>query len=131
MNTNEKEREEKLIKTIIPKISDYFKENSSLEKENLQNFLEYLGLRTWNKDNNEEKNNEIWKSLSKDCQDKNLQKVIVIKNITDYIHLHGSEILPPERTLESSVEKFLSSPIQTIYTNENLDENDEIIFEFF
>ena len=131
MNINEKEREEKLIKTIIPKISDYFKENSFLEKENLKNFLDYLGLRTWNKENIEEKNNEIWNSLSKDSQDKNLQKVIVIKNITDYIHLHGSEILPPERTLESSVEKFLSSPIQTIYTNENLDEDDEIVFEFF
>ena len=131
MNINEKEREEKFIKTIIPKISDYFKENSFLEKENLKNFLDYLGLRTWNKENIEEKNNEIWNSLSKDSQDKNLQKVIVIKNITDYIHLHGSEILPPERTLESSVEKFLSSPIQTIYTNENLNEDDEMVFEFF
>jgi len=131
MNINEKEREEKFIKTIIPKISDYFKENSFLEKENLKSFLEYLGLRIWNKDNIEEKNNEIWNSLSKDSQEKNLQKVIVIKNITDYIHIHGSEILPPERTLESSVEKFLSSPIQTIYTNENLNEDDEMVFEFF
>ncbi len=130
MNSSEKEREEKLIKTIIPKISDYFKENTFLEKENLQEFLEYLGITAWNKENDEEKNEEIWNSLSKDSQEQKLQKIIVIKNITDYIHNHGNELIPPERTLESSVEKFLLSPIQAIYTNENINEDDETIFEF-
>ena len=130
MNSSEKEREEKLIKTIIPKISDYFKENTFLEKENLQEFLEYLGITAWNKENDEEKKEEIWNSLSKDSQEQKLQKIIVIKNITDYIHNHGNELIPPERTLESSVEKFLLSPIQAIYTNENINEDDETIFEF-
>jgi hypothetical protein len=130
MNSSEKEREEKLIKTIIPKISDYFKENTFLEKENIQEFLEYLGITSWNKDNDEEKKEEIWNSLSKDSQEQKLQKIIVIKNITDYIHNHGNELIPPERTLESSVEKFLLSPIQAIYTNENINEEDETIFEF-
>ena len=130
MNSSEKEREEKLIKTIIPKISDYFKENTFLEKENLQEFLEYLGITAWNKENDEEKKEEIWNSLSKDSQEQKLQKIIVIKNITDYIHNHGNELIPPERTLENSVEKFLLSPIQAIYTNENINEDDETIFEF-
>ena len=52
-----KTKEEKLIKKLIPKITEYFKKNKFLHKGKVSEFLEFIELSIWN-----EKDIEIfWK----------------------------------------------------------------------
>ena len=39
-----KVKEEKLIKRLIPKITEYFKKHESLDKDKLKEFMQYIDL---------------------------------------------------------------------------------------
>ena len=46
-------KENKLIKALIPKISEYFKTHEFLEKSQLTEFLNFIDLSTWNEKDKE------------------------------------------------------------------------------
>ena len=120
----QKEKEEKIIKSIIPKISDYFLENNYLTKDKLSEFLDYIDLNIWNSENEKE---VLWSTLSIGVKENKLQKVTVIKNLTDFIHSNGKNIFQPEKSLENSVKQFFNNPIKLSYTN-NINQIDEDLF---
>ena len=119
-------KENKLIKALIPKISEYFKTNEFLEKNQLSDFLNFIDLSTWN-----EKDKEIfWSEISKDKgQPTNkVQKVLLIKNLTEYIHAHSSELFQPEASLKDSVFNFITKPKELKI---DIDPENEQMFEFY
>ena len=119
-----KTKEEKLIKKLIPKITDYFKNNEFLAKEKFQEFMEFIDLSIW-----DEKNKEFfWKEISKGSNGTNLQKVLLVKNLTDYIHNHSKELFQPEASLNKSVNNFLERPVKLI---EDIDSDNELMYEFY
>ena len=119
-------KENKLIKALIPKISEYFKTKEFLEKSQLSDFLNFIDLSTWN-----EKDKEVfWNEISKDKgQPTNkVQKVLLIKNLTEYIHSHSSELFQPEASLKNSVLNFITNPKQL---KVDIDPENEQMFEFY
>ena len=119
-----KTKEEKLIKKLIPKITEYFKKNEFLHKGKLSEFLDFIELSIWN-----EKDIEIfWKEISKDSNGKNLQKVLLVRNLTDYIHNHSKELFKSEEKLQNSVTKYLERPVKLI---EDIDPENELMYEFY
>ena len=127
MSENDKVvKENKLIKALIPKISEYFKTNEFLEKSQLSDFLNFIDLSTW-----KEKDKEIfWSEISKDkgqATDK-VQKVLLIKNLTEYIHSHSNELFQPEESLKNSVLNFITQPKQL---KVEIDPENEQMFEFY
>ena len=119
-----KTKEEKLIKKLIPKITEYFKKNKFLHKGKVTEFLEFIELSIWN-----EKDIEIfWKEISKDSNGKNLQKVLLVRNLTDYIHNHSKELFKSEEKLQNSVTKYLERPVKLI---EDIDPENELMYEFY
>lgn len=121
-------KEDKLIKSLIPKISEYFNENQYLKKDNLSKFLDYIDLTIWNSETEKE---VLWAALMKNCSsEKELQKVILIKNLTNFIHGHSQSLFQPEKSLESSVKNYLSS-MQPYYSNELSDSNYEAQYELY
>ncbi len=119
-------KENKLIKSLIPRISEYFKTNEYLEKTQLSDFLNFIDLSTWN-----EKDKEIfWSEISKDKgQSSNkVQKVLLIKNLTEYIHAHSSELFQPEASLKDSVLNFITKPKELKI---DIDPDNEQMFEFY
>ena len=119
-----KTKEEKLIKKLIPKITEYFKKNEFLVKDKLQEFMEFIDLSIW-----DEKNKEFfWKEISKGSNGTNLQKVLLVKNLTDYIHNHSKELFQPEASLMKSVNNFLERPVKLI---EDIDSDNELMYEFY
>ena len=127
MSENEKVvKENKLIKSLIPKISEYFKANEYLEKPQLSDFLNFIDLSTW-KEKDKEK---FWLEISKDKgqpTDK-VPKVLLIKNLTEYIHSHSNELFQPEESLKKSVLNFLTQPKDLKI---EIDPENEQIFEFY
>ena len=119
-------KENKLIKALIPKISEYFKQNEFLEKSQLTDFLNYIDLSTL-KEKDKEK---FWSEISKDKgQPTNkVQKVLLIKNLTEYIHAHSSELFQPQESLKNSVLSFISQPKQL---KVEIDPENEQMFEFY
>ena len=119
-------KENKLIKALIPKISEYFKKNEFLEKSQLTDFLNFIDLSTWNEKNKE----KFWSEISKDKgQSTNkVQKVLLIKNLTEYIHSHSSELFQPEESLKNSVLNFITQPKQLKI---EIDPENEQMFEFY
>ena len=124
----QKEKEEKIIKSIIPKISDYFLENNYLTKDKLSEFLDYIDLNIWNSDNEKE---VLWSTLSIGVKENKLKKVTVIKNLTDFIHSNGKNIFQPEKSLENSVKQFFNNPIKLSYTNNINQIDEELFFELY
>ena len=119
-------KENKLIKSLIPKISEYFKKNEYLEKTQLSDFLNFIDLSTW-KEKDKEK---FWLEISKDKgqpTDK-VPKVLLIKNLTEYIHSHSNELFQPEESLKKSVLNFLTQPKDLKI---EIDPENEQIFEFY
>ena len=119
-------KENKLIKALIPKISQYFLYHEFLEKSQLSNFLNYIDLSTWN-----EKDKEIfWTEISKDKgkSSSKVPKVLLIKNLTEYIHSHSNELFQPEESLKSSVLNFITQPKQL---KVDIDPDNELMFEFY
>ena len=86
---DQKEKEDKIIKSIIPKISDYFIDKPSLTKDKLSEFLEYIDLNIWNSDDEKE---VLWNALTVGNKEEKVQKITVIKNLSDFIHSNGKEI---------------------------------------
>ena len=130
MTEEKKEKEDKLIKAIIPKISDYFIDHSVLEKKSLSEFLDFIDLTQWNSENDQE---ILWEGLCgpNNSKDTGLQKVLVIKNLTDFIHQHSDSLFQPNKSLERSVENYLKAPIQAFYSTEALENDQESIFELY
>lgn len=119
-------KENKLIKALIPKISEFFKTKEYLEKSQLSEFLNFIDLSTWN-----EKDKELfWSEISKDKgQPSNkVQKVLLIKNLTEYIHIHSSELFQPEASLKDSVLNFIKNPKDLKI---DIDPENEQMFEFY
>ena len=95
---NQKEKEEKIIKSIIPKITDYFADKSTLTKDKLQEFLDYIDLTFWNTEDEKE---VLWKALTTNSNGNSVGKISVIKNLTDFIHSNGKDLFQPEKSLEN------------------------------
>ena len=119
-------KENKLIKALIPKISEYFKNTEFLEKPKLAEFLNFIDLSTWNEKDKE----KFWSEISKDKgQPTNkVPKVLLIKNLTDYIHSHSNELFQPEESLKNSVLNFITQPKQL---KVEIDPENEQMFEFY
>lgn len=122
---NRRLKENKLIKALIPKISDYYVSNEFVKKEELSKFLDFIDLSTWSE------KESLWKELSKDCKDpdkKGLPKVLLVKNLTEFIHNHNEELFQPEATLADSVFNFLNNPKDL---NAQIDTENDAMFEFY
>ena len=119
-------KENKLIKALIPKISEYFKTHEFLEKSQLTEFLNFIDLSTWNEKDKE----TFWSEISKDKgQSTNkVQKVLLIKNLTEYLHSHSSELFQPEASLKDSVLNFINKPKEL---KVDIDPENEQMFEFY
>ena len=119
-----KSNEEKLIKQLIPKISEYFNKYKILEKSAIKQLISFLDF----PDITEQKDIEtFWKEISKNSNGKNITIELFIKNLTEYIHNHSKELFT-EDSLTNSMVKFLEMPIQVI---ENIDPNNELMFELY
>ena len=117
-------QEEKLIKRLIPKITEYFKKHEKLEKENVSKFMEFIDLSIRDENNQE----SFWNEISKNSNGKDLQKVLLVRNLTEYIHNHNKDIFQPLESLNSSVIKFLERPVKLI---EDFDADNELMYEFY
>ena len=125
---DQKEKEDKIIKSIIPKISDYFIDKPSLTKDKLSEFLEYIDLNIWNSDDEKE---VLWNALTVGNKEEKVQKITVIKNLSDFIHSNGKEIFQPEKSLENSVRQYFNNSSKIAYSN-NIEQFDEdLLYEFY
>ena len=119
-----KTKEEKLIKKLIPKITEYFKKYETLKKEDLIRFMEFIDLSLWNDKDKE----SFWKELSKNSNKNNLQKVQLVRNLTEYIHNHNKDLFQPEASLKSSVTEFLEREVKLIG---DINSENENMYEFY
>ena len=119
-----KTKEEKLIKRLIPKITEYFKKNETLEKEKLQDFMEFIDLSIIDEKNKD----SFWKEISKSSNGKSIQKVLLVRNLTEYIHNNSKTLFQPEASLTNNVTKFLERPVKLI---EDIDSENELMYEFY
>ena len=123
MNEYGKE-EEKLFNQLIPRITEYFNRNLKLEKGRLQDFLEFIDF-TFIENNNLDL---FWKEISKNSDNKSINKELLIKNLINYIHNHRKEIFGQDKSLMNNVTKFLERPVKLI---EDIDSNNELMLEFY
>ena len=119
-----KVKEEKLVKRLIPKITEYFKNHESLDKDKLQEFMEFIDLSILDENNKE----SFWRELSKSSNGKKIQKILLVKNLTEYIHNHSQELFQPEASLVSNVTQFLERPVKLI---DDIDSENESMYEFY
>ena len=126
MTQNNIVKENKLIKSLIPKVSDYFQTREYLEKAQLTEFLNFIDLSTWN----EKDKDKFWSEISKDRgkTSERVKKVLLIKNLTEYIHNHSKELFQPQESLKNSVMKFITNPKQI---KVEIDPENELMFEFY
>ena len=117
-------QEEKLIKKLIPKITEFFKKHEKLEKEKVSAFMEFIDLSILDENNQE----SFWNEISKNSNGKNIQKVLLVRNLTEYIHNHSKELFQPQESLNNSVIKFLERPVKLI---EDIDADNELMYEFY
>ena len=63
--------------------------------------------------------------------EKNLQRVMVVKNLTHFIHSHDKELFQPEKTLEKNVRNYMN--FQPYYSNNiSFDsQQDESLYELY
>ena len=121
-------KEEKLIKSLLPKISEYFDKHVSLKKEDLSEFLDFIDLNIWNSENEKE---ILWTALSQDTSDeRELQRVLLIKNLTNFIHSHDKDLFQPEKALETSVKQYFTS-VQPYYSNDIHIDNNDAMYEVY
>ena len=121
-------KEEKLIKSLLPKISEYFDKHVSLKKEGLSEFLDFIDLNIWNSENEKE---ILWTALSQDTSDeRELQRVLLIKNLTNFIHSHDKDLFQPEKALETSVKQYFTS-VQPYYSNDIHIDNNDTMYEVY
>ena len=119
-----KAKEEKLIKRLIPKITEYFKKHETLDKDKLNEFMEFIDFSIFNDKNKE----EFWKEISKGSNEKNLQKVLFVRNLTNYIHNHSKELFKQEESLHKNLIQFIERPVKLI---EDIDSENELMYEFY
>ena len=119
-----KVKEEKLVKRLIPKITEYFKNHESLDKDKLKEFMEFIDLSILDENNKE----SFWRELSKSSNGKKIQKILLVKNLTEYIHNHSQELFQPEASLVSNVTQFLERPVKLI---DDIDSENESMYEFY
>ena len=122
--------ESKLIKSLIPKITEYFEKNGYLQKNKLSEFLDFIDLNIWNSESEIE---ILWSALNQNVKsEKELQRVILIKNLTSFIHSHDKELFQPEKSLESSVKSYISSNYRPYFSNEAISEIDhDVLFDLY
>ena len=122
--------ESKLIKSLIPKITEYFEKNGYLQKNKLSEFLDFIDLNIWNSESEKE---ILWSALNQNVKnEKELQRVILIKNLTSFIHSHDKELFQPEKSLESSVKSYISSSYRPYFSNEAISEIDhDVLFDLY
>ena len=122
--------ESKLIKSLIPKITEYFEKNQYLQKSKLTEFLDFIDLNIWN---NESEKEILWTALTQDVKsEKELQRIILIKNLTNFIHSHDKEIFQPEKSLEHSVKSYITSNYHPYFSNDAINEIDnEVLFDLY
>ena len=120
-------REEILIKQLIPKITEYFTKNKTLEKAKLKKFIEFIDFPI---DTEEDKDilEILWKEFSKNSNGKNITKELLITNLVEYIHNNSEFLFQNQNYSMSSVIRFLERPVKLI---EDIDADDELIFEFY
>ena len=116
---------EKLFKRLNPKITEYFKKNETLSKEKLDEFMEFIDLSIGRTQKDKE---EFWKEMTKGSNEKNLQKGLLLRNLTNYIHCHSKEILKQEESIHKSLIKFIERPVKLI---EDIDSENEMMYEFY
>ena len=122
-----KDKEQNLINKIIPKIDEYFSKNKILEKTKLKEFIEFIQFPSISTEDNNTLS-LFWKEISKNSNDKDITKELLIKNLVDYIHNNNEEILSLEPSSSNSISSFLERPVKLI---EDIDGEDELIFELY
>ena len=122
-----KDKEQNLINKIIPKIDEYFSKNKILEKTKLKEFIEFIQFPSISPEDNNTLS-LFWKEISKNSNDKDISKELLIKNLVDYIHNNNEEILSLEPSSSNSISSFLERPVKLI---EDIDGEDELIFELY
>ena len=120
-----KSKEEKLIKQLIPRITEFFTKNKTLEKGKLKELITFLEFPSIPEIQDTE---SFWKEISKNSSNKNITKELFMKNLTEYIHNHSKEIFEQESALINNVTQFLERPVQLV---EDFDPDNELIFEFY
>ena len=120
-----KSNEEKLIKQLIPRITEFFTKNKTLEKGKLKELITLLEFPNIPEIQDTE---SFWKEISKNSSNKNITKELFMKNLTEYIHNHSKEIFEQESALINNVTQFLERPVQLV---EDFDPDNELIFEFY
>ena len=120
-----------LISPLIPKISDYFTKNKYLEKSKLSEFLSFIGLTIILE--KEKDLNKLWIQLSKNNNNKenlkgSVPKDILIKNLSNYIKSHNTELFQPDESLRNSVLDFISNPKNL---NIEIDPDNDHFFELY
>ena len=122
--------ESKLIKSLIQKITEYFENNQYLQKSKLTEFLDFIDLNIWN---NESEKEILWTALTQDVKsEKELQRIIIIKNLTNFIHSHDKELFQPEKSLEHSVKSYITSNYHPYFSNDAItDIDNEVLFDLY
>ena len=124
MENENRAKEEKLIKRLIPKISEYFQKNEILTKENFADFLDFIDLSSWS-----ENENKLWKQISKNAySNQGVKKTLLIKNLTEYIHSNSKDLFQPGASLTTSMSQFFNTPVKLI---EDIDSDNELMYELY
>ena len=114
-----------LIRQLIPKISEYFSKNIKLEKNLFKQFLEFIKFPLDFKEKNDLE--QAWKEISKDSNTGELSKILLLRNLTEYIHNHNKD-LRYEKILSEDKEPNFSGPNKII---KDIDTDNELMFELY
>ena len=122
--TEIKTGEKKLINQLMPKVSEYFKKNKTLEKSEIKQLISFLKFPDIKESNDIE---IFWKEISLNSSGNQITQELFTKNLIEYIHNHSKELIHQD-TLVANVTKFLERPVKLI---EDIDPDNELMFELY
>ena len=122
--TEIKIEEKKLINQLMPKVSEYFKKNKTLQKSEIKQLISFLKFPDIKESNDIE---TFWKEISLNSSGNQITQELFTKNLNEYIHNHSKELIHQD-TLISNVTKFLERPVKLI---EDIDPDNELMFELY
>ena len=127
IDKNPSKNDKNILSSILPKITEYFKNNQFLEKSKLPEFLSYIDLSfITEKEKDLEK---FWSQLSKNSSSKEkIPKDILIQNLSKYIQSHNQDFFQPEQSLKNSIMNFISNPKKL---DLNIDPDNDQHFELY
>ena len=121
---DKRKKGEKLLASTLPKIADYYMENENLTKDNLDNFLEQIGL--IDKINNDKMKNELWTILSKKTD--KIKRVSAIEGLSKYIDTHINELFP---SIQHSIKDYISTFNPKLLLQDLNDINEDNLYEYY